>query len=268
MSTRILPHNPVEVLEAEIDCLRGKAFKVYPDFPTGGVVDAAEYADGQGRVRIRSTLDTSDPKRIVIRDLPFGVTTESLIGSVEAAAKSGRLKIASISDYTTDKVEIEVKLARGVYAQETIDALYAFTQCEQSISCNLLVIRTPANTDDRQRGDPAPCQTVAGHPEVGAGAGHTRAARRTARQDPGRASFIEERVYKAIETKEDSRPPLTRPVIDGLAPFASEINARRLPLEDVERLLRIPIRRISLYDIEKARAEMERSQGGAQGETL
>ncbi len=256
MSTKILPHNPVEVLNAEIACLRGEAFKVYPDFPTGGFIDAGEYQDGLGRVRVRSTIDTSDPKRIVIRDLPFGVTTESLIESVEAAAKSGRLKIASISDYTTDRVEIEIKLARGVYAQETVDALYAFTQCEQSISCNLLVIK----------GDNPTLMTV------------TEVIRHHAKRllailkaelelqirellDDLHARtleriFIEERVYKAIETKK-TQATVDKAVIDGLAPFAPEIK-REVTLEDVERLLRIPIRRISLYDIEKAKAEMDR----------
>jgi topoisomerase-4 subunit A len=256
MSTKILPHNPVEVLEAEIDCLRGKTFKVYPDFPTGGVVDAAEYADGQGRVRVRSTLDSSDPKRIVIRDLPFGVTTESLIESVEAAAKSGRLKIASISDYTTDKVEIEVKLARGVYAQETIDALYAFTQCEQSISCNLLVIKDGQPTlmtvsDIIRHHAKRLLAILKAELELDIrellDEQHARTLERI---------FIEERVYKAIETRK-TQAAVDKAVIDGLAPFASEIK-REVTAEDVERLLRIPIRRISLYDIEKARAEMER----------
>ncbi len=256
MSTKILPHNPVEVLAAEIACLRGESFKLYPDFPTGGIVDAGEYQDGLGRVRVRSTLDTSDPKRIVIRDLPFGVTTESLIESVEAAAKAGRLKIASISDFTTDKVEIEVKLARGVYSRETVDALYAFTQCEQSISCNFLVIK-----------DGQPClmtvtEVIRHHAkrllailkkelelqvkelldEL-----HARTLERI---------FIEERVYKAIETKK-TQGAVDKAVLDGLAPFADEIK-REVTAEDVERLLRIPIRRISLYDIEKARADMER----------
>lgn len=256
MSTRILPHNPVEVLEAEIDCLRGKTFRVYPDFPTAGVVDAAEYADGQGRVRVRSTLDTSDPKRIIIRDLPFGVTTESLIESVEAAAKSGRLKIASISDYTTDTVEIEVKLARGVYAQETIDALYAFTQCEQSISCNLLVIRDGQPTlmtvsDVIRHHAKRLLAILKAELELDIrellDEQHARTLERI---------FIEERVYKAIESKK-TQAAVDKAVIDGLAPFAAEIR-REVTAADVERLLRIPIRRISLYDIEKARAEMER----------
>ena len=141
MSTKILPHNPVEVLKAEIACLQGKRFSLHPDFPTGGVADVSEYQDGMGKIRVRAKFDLSDPKRIVIRELPFGSTTESLIASVEAAAKAGRLKIASISDFTTEKVEIEIRLQRGVYADEVVDALYAFTECEQSISCNFLVIK-------------------------------------------------------------------------------------------------------------------------------
>jgi topoisomerase IV subunit A len=256
MSTKILPHNPVEVLRAEIACLRGEVFTLLPDFPTSGIIDAAEYADGQGRVRVRSTLDTSDPKRIVIRDLPFGVTTESLIESVEAAAKSGRLKIASISDYTTDRVEIEVKLARGVYSQETVDALYAFTQCEQSVSCNLLVIK------DGQPTLMTVTEVVLHH------AGrllailkaelelHIRELLDELHARTLERIFIEERVYKAIETKK-TQEAVTKAVIDGLLPFAAEIK-REVTADDVERLLKIPIRRISLYDIEKARSEMER----------
>ncbi|MDX9898025.1 MAG: DNA topoisomerase IV subunit A [Spirochaetia bacterium] len=256
MSTKILPHNPVEVLTAEIACLRGQTFSLFPDFPTSGILDASEYQDGMGRVRVRSTLDTSDPKRIIIRDLPYGVTTESLIESVEAAAKSGRLKIASISDFTTDRVEIEVKLARGVYSQETVDALYAFTQCEQSISCNLLVIKngqpTLMTVTDVVRHHAKRLLAILKAEldleirelldEL-----HARTLERI---------FIEERVYKAIESKK-TQAAVEKAVIDGLKPFAAEIK-REVSAEDVERLLRIPIRRISLYDIEKARAEMER----------
>jgi len=256
MSTKILPHNPVEVIRAEIACLRGKSFRLLPDFPTAGIVDASEYEDGAGKVRVRATLDSSDPKRIVIRDLPYGVTTESLIASVEKAAKSGRLKIASISDFTTDKVEIEVRLARGVYAKETEDALYAFTQCEQSVSCNLLVIK------DGQPVLMSVTEIVEYHAkrllailkkelelEVKELLDdlHARTLERI---------FIEERVYKAIENKK-TQDGVDKAVIDGLKPFDAEIK-REVTLEDVERLLRIPIRRISLYDIEKARAEMER----------
>jgi len=256
MSTKILPHNPVEVLKAEIDCLRGKPFRLYPDFPTGGIADVAEYEDGAGRVRVRARMDTSDPKRIVIRELPFGSTTESLIASVEAAAKSGRLKIASISDFTTESVEIEIKLARGVYAQETVDALYAFTECEQTVSCNLLLIKD---------GHPTlmtVTEVIRHHAKRLAGvlkAELELEARELADEIHARTLeriFIEERVYKAIETKR-TQEAVAKAVIDGLAPFGSEIR-RDVTTEDVERLLKIPIRRISLYDIERAKAEMAR----------
>ena len=141
MSTKILPHNIRELIEAEKACLAEKKFQIYPDFPTGGYVDVSGYEDGLGKVLVRAKLDTSDEKRIVIRELPFGSTTESLIASVENAARSGKVKISEINDFTTDTVEIEIKLQRGVYTNDVIDALYAFTECEQSISCNLLVIK-------------------------------------------------------------------------------------------------------------------------------
>ncbi|MFW6260981.1 MAG: DNA topoisomerase IV subunit A, partial [Spirochaetota bacterium] len=141
MSTKILPHNFVEVCEAVQNALRGEPFELYPDFPGGGYVDVSNYEDGQGKVLVRAKLDTSDEKRIVVRELPFGSTTESLIASVEAAARKNKVKIQSISDFTGESVEIEIKLARGVYTQEVVDSLYAFTECENSISVNLLVIK-------------------------------------------------------------------------------------------------------------------------------
>ena len=113
MSTRILPHNFAEVIEALKASLRGEHVALYPDFPTGGLMEVSEYADGQGKVLVRAKLDTSDEKRIVIRELPFGTTTESLIASVENAAKRGKIKIAQINDYTSEHVEIEIRLPRG-----------------------------------------------------------------------------------------------------------------------------------------------------------
>ncbi len=134
MSTKILPHNLIELLEAQIAYLRGDRRLVFPDFPTGGLADVSEYNDGNGKVLLRAKLDTSDPKRIVIRELPFGSTTESIMTSIENAARKGKLKIAGISDYTAENVEIEVRLARGIHTQDTVDALYAFTDCESSVS--------------------------------------------------------------------------------------------------------------------------------------
>jgi topoisomerase-4 subunit A len=141
MSTKILPHNLNEVLDAMTACLRGEEFSLFPDFPGGGIMDVSEYADGQGKVLVRSRLNTKDSKKIVIEEIPFGVTTEKLITSIETAAKKGKIKISGISDFTTGRVNIEVTLSRNTYTPEVVDALYAFTDCEQSISVNLLVIR-------------------------------------------------------------------------------------------------------------------------------
>jgi topoisomerase-4 subunit A len=256
MSTKILPHNAVEVMEAEKACLLGKKFALYPDFPTGGLVDVSDYRDGNGKVLVRAKLDTSDPKRIVIRELPFGSTTETMMASIEGAAKSGRLKIQSLNDFTTDKVEIEIKLARGVYSAETVDALFAFTECEQSISVNLLVIRDglPAVmsvTEVLQYHAKQLVKILTKELELEKRELLDKLHLRTLER-----IFIEERIYKAIE-KMKTQEAVVKAVIDGFKPFAKEVGPRGVSGEDVEHLLKIPIRRISLYDINRARAEME-----------
>jgi len=259
MSTKILPHNVIEVLEAEIACLTGKKFELYPDFPTGGYVDVSEYADGNGKVLARAKMDTSDPKRILITELPFGSTTESLINSIDSAARNGRLKIMGINDFTTDKVEIEIKLARGVYAQETVDALYAFTECEQSISVNLLVIKNglPAVmtvTEIIKYHAKQLVKILTRELELEKKELLDKLHLRTLER-----IFIEERIYKSIEKMKTAKG-VQDAVLAGFKPFVKEIGPRKVTEEDVEHLLRIPIRRISLYDINKAREEMEQIQ--------
>lgn len=256
MSTKILPHNILEVLEAEKACLTGKKFQLFPDFPTGGLVDVSDYRDGNGKVLVRAKLDVSDPKRIVIRELPYGSTTESLIASVETAAKAGRIKIQSISDFTAEQVEIEVKLARGVYSQETVDALFAFTECEQSISVNLLVIKDGLPTimtvtELIQHHANQLVSILTRELELEKGELLDKLHQRTLER-----IFIEERIYKSIEDKKTAET-VTAAVIEGFKPFLKEIGKRGVTAEDVERLLKIPIRRISLYDINKAKAEMK-----------
>ena len=255
MSTKILPHNVIEVIEAEIACLSGKKFELYPDFPTGGLVDISEYRDGNGKVLVRAKLDTSDPKRILITELPFGSTTESLINSVEVAAKAGRLKIQGINDFTSDKVEIEVKLARGVYAQETVDALYAFTECEQSISVNLLIIRNglPAVmtiTEVIKHHAKQLVKILTAELELEKRELQEKLHLRTLER-----IFIEERIYKSIEKMKTAKG-VQDAVISGFTPFMKELGERGVNSDDVEHLLRIPIRRISLYDINRVREEM------------
>ncbi|MCL2761627.1 MAG: DNA topoisomerase IV subunit A [Treponema sp.] len=259
MSTKILPHNILEVLEAEIACLSGKKFELYPDFPTGGLVDVSDYRNGNGKVLVRAKLDTSDPKRILITELPFGSTTESLINSVEAATKAGRLKIQSINDFTTEKVEIEIKLARGVYAQETVDALFAFTECEQSISVNLLVIKDGLPTimtvtEVIKHHAKQLVKILTKELELEKKELQEKFHLRTLER-----IFIEERIYKGIEKMKTAKG-VQDAVVSGFAPFMKEVGPRGISADDVEHLLRIPIRRISLYDISKARDEMEQIQ--------
>lgn len=255
MSTRVLPHNFREVVEALQAQLRGESYELYPDFPTGGIVDVSEYAQGQGKVLVRAKLDTSDEKRILIRELPFGTTTENLIASIENAARRGKIKIAQINDFTTEDVEIEIKLPRGVYSQDVVDGLYAFTDCEQSISVNLLLI---AGDKPRSLTVPEVIEYHAGRlvrllerelkheREMLREKLHLRTLERI---------FVEERIYKAIE-EERTQEGVESAVRAGFEPFKKEL-LRAITDEDIEKLLKIPIRRISRYDIEKNRQEVE-----------
>jgi len=255
MSTRILPHNFTEVLEAVKSSLLNESFELYPDFPSGGIVDVTEYNEGLGKVLVRAKLDTKDPKRIIIRELPYGSTTESLTASIESAARKNKIKIAGINDYTSENVEIEIKLARSVHSKDVLDSLYAFTDCEKSISVNLLVIR------DKKPVQMAVPEVIAYHAdslvniltrELELEQGHLRDRlhARTLEQ-----IFIEERIYKRIEEME-TQEAVIQAVFDGFKPFLNKIK-RKITQGDIERLLKIPIRRISLYDINKAKKEVQ-----------
>jgi topoisomerase-4 subunit A len=255
MTTRILPHNLIELLEAEVAYLQDKPFQLIPDFPTGGLMDASEYNEGNGKVRVRARLDLSDPKRIVIRDIPFGTTTESLIASVEDAARKDKVKISSIHDYTAENVEIEVKLSRGVYTQEVVDALYAFTECEISLSTGLLVIdgdrpKVMSVTEVLQRNVDHLVDVLKGELKAEEIQLRDRLHAKTLEQ-----LFIEERIYQGIEEMKTAEL-VAQAVRKGLAPHQEQIK-REVTGEDIEALLKIPIRRISLYDIERSRKEMQ-----------
>ena len=255
MSTKILPHNLIEVVEAVIACVKERPFTLYPDFQTGGLADVSEYADGKGKVLVRAGIDTRDPKKIVIREAPYGATTESLINSIEAAARKNKIKIAGINDYSTEKVEIEIKLARGVYAGDTVDALFAFTDCESSINLNPLVIKEGQPTimtveEVIRHYAKSLVEILTAELKLEQKQLKDKLHARTIEQ-----IFVQERVYKKIEEK-TTMETVTKAVIDGLKPFSTRIG-RVVTSEDVERLLKIVIRRISLYDINKARQEMQ-----------
>ena len=260
MSTQILPHNLFEVLEAEKKALRGKKFTLYPDFPGGGIMDVSEYDDGRGKIAVRARLNASDPKKLVIEELPYGVTSDALIESIEKANASGRLKIASISDFTAEKAQIEICWQRNVYSEDMVDVLYATTDCEKKISVNPLVI-------------------VDGYPKAVSISEMIRFHAKhlvevlTAELQNDRKHleeklrartleriFIEERIYKEIETKK-SAEEVREAIVAGFVPFDAELGGEPLTDEDIERLLKIPIRRISLFDIERNKEEIREIQG-------
>ena len=261
MSTMILPHNLFEVLEAEKKALRGEAFEIYPDFPGGGIMDVSEYNDGMGKIAVRARLNAEDPKKLVIEELPYGVTSDAMIASIEKANAAGRLKIASISDYTAEKAQIEICWQRGVYSQDMIDVLYATTDCEKKISVNPLVI-----VDGLPKAVPV-TEMIRFHAkhlvevlqaELENDRKHLleRLRARTLER-----IFIEERIYKRIET-EKTAEAVRSTIVEGFVPFMAEVGGEPLTDEDIERLLKIPIRRISLFDIEKNKAEIAEIEGG------
>ena len=255
MSTKILPHNAVEVIDAQIAAIKGEEFHLYPDFLGGGIMDVSDYQDGLGSVAIRAKLDTSNAKKIVIEELPYGVDSESMIHSIEDAIKKGRLKIQSVSDYTADKVNIEIYLAKGTYTKDIVDALYAYTLCEQKISVNCLVIKDKlphvCTISDVIRYHANHIIEVSkAELEVEKGHLYDKLHARTLER-----IFVEERVYKRIEQKR-TQEAVFNAVKTGFEPYADQL-VREVSDDDVERLLKIPIRRISLFDIEKNEQEID-----------
>ncbi len=255
MSTKILPHNFTELLQAEIAYLENRPFSIVPDFPTAGIADVSQYADGKGKVRVRATIETKDPKTIVIRELAFGTTTESVIASIEEAAKRGKIKIDAINDYTAEKVEIEIRLPRGVYASEVIDSLYAFTDCEVSISSMMVIIQ------DGNPKEVTVTEAISFHAEKLKG--YLAKELELELQDTKRKIFermleeifIQEKIYKRIEEVEVYEEVFS--VLEAaFKPFHEELKA--IPQKnDFEMLLSIPIRRIAKFDQQKNRKEID-----------
>ena len=253
LSTRILPHNFGELLQAQIAILQKKPFKLVPDFPQGGLIDAREYDEGRGKVRCRAVLDQKDEATLVVRELPYGVTTELLIASIEDAAKKGKIKTKAIRDYTAGKVEIEIALAADADVQQTIQALYAFTQCEISAALRPIVIK-------EQRPVEMSVHEILRHNTkrlVELLRKELQIERKKIDEALQAASlvrlFIVNRIYKRIEECK-SAPEVRQAVLAGLAPFRDQLR-RDIAAADLDMLLAIPIRRISLYDINKSRKE-------------
>jgi topoisomerase-4 subunit A len=255
LSARILPHNFPELLEAQIAILKKQPFKCLPDFPTGGQMDARDYQDGKGSVKVRAKIKVRDESTVVIKEIPPATTTDSLIASIEDAARKGKLKVKSINDFTSEEVEIEIKCPSGVDAEKLVDALFAFTDCEVTIASRIVVIR-----------DNRPVELTVSE-VLRANTGQLVATLKLELELKQKKLedelhfrtleriFIEERIYKRIENCKTSEAVVDA-VIQGFKPFRKKMY-RDLTDADVEKLLAVRIRRISLFDINKHREETD-----------
>ena len=258
LSARILPHNFPELLEAQIAILKKQPFKCLPDFQTGGLMDARDYQDGKGSVKVRARIKVKDESTVLITEIPPTTTTDSLMASIEDAARKGKLKVKSVNDFTSENVEIEIKCPSGVDAEKMVDALYAFTDCEVSIASRIVVIKDnrPVELTVSEVLHENTDQLVAIlkrelelREKLLLDELHYRTLERI---------FIEERIYKKIEQCKTNEAVMAA-VYEGFKPFKKEL-IREIVDADVERLLQVRIRRISLFDINKHREEMEKTK--------
>ncbi len=255
MASRILPHNFPELLEAQIAILKKQPFKCLPDFQTGGLMDARGYKDGTGEVKVRAKIKVKDESTVVIKEIPPTTTTDSLIGSIEDASRKGKLKVKSINDFTSEEVEIEVKAPSGLSAEQLVDALYAFTDCEVTIASRIVVIRNnrPVEltvSEVLRENTEQLVATLKRELELKESKLQDELHFRTLER-----IFIEERIYKRIEQCKTNEAVVAA-VHEGFKPFRKQL-VRELADSDVDRLLTVRIRRISLFDINKHREEME-----------
>lgn len=258
LSTKILPHNFCELIDASIKCLRGKKFELYPDFQTGGMIDVANYNDGKrgGKVRVRAHIEELDKKTLVIRDVPYSVTTTQLMESITKANDQGKIKIRKVIDVTAAEVEIQIDLAPGISPDITIDALYAFTDCEVSLSPNACVI-----VADKP-------QFLTAHELLTVSSENTKALlkkeleiRLGELEDKWHYTslekiFFEEKIYKELEQKHENWEKVIEAIDKAFNPFKKKLK-RPIEREDILKLTEKPVRRIYRLDINELNEQIK-----------
>jgi len=261
LSTKILPHNFNELLKASMQYLKGRSFKLYPDFQTGGIVDVQNYNDGQrgGKVRVRAKINRLDKSTLVITEIPYGTNTSSLIDSILKANDKGKIKIKRIEDNTAAEVEILIHLPPGTSPDKTIDALYAFTACESSISTIGCVI----NEDKPQFIGVSDMLKISTDNTVQLLKSELEVQLEELEDQWHFASleriFIENRIYRDIE-EETTWEGVLKAIDKGLQPHIG-ILKRPVTEEDIVRLTEIRIKRISKFDIDKADLKIQALEG-------
>ncbi|MFD1095819.1 DNA gyrase/topoisomerase IV subunit A [Salegentibacter chungangensis] len=261
LSTRLLPHNFNELIDASIKHLKGKKFTLYPDFPTAGIADVSNYNDGKrgGRVRIRAKISQYDKNILAITEIPFGTTTSSLIDSILKANDKGKIKIKKIEDNTAAEVEILIHLPNNISPDRTIDALYAFTYCENSVSplgC-VIIDNKPVFlgvSEILRRSTDHTLHLLKRELEITLEEleeqWHFSSLERI---------FIENRIYREIE-EEETWEGVIKAIDEGLKPHITHLK-RDVTEEDIIRLTEIRIKRISKFDIDKAQQKIEALEG-------
>jgi len=256
LSTKILPHNFNELIDGSIKYLKGRSFKIFPDFQTGGSIDVKNYNDGNrgGRVKVRAKVEKHDKNIIIIKEIPYGTTTASLIESIIKASEKGKLKIKKIEDNTSSEVEVLVYLPSGSSIQKSIDSLYAFTQCEVSISPLSCIISNnkphflgvrdilKISTDNTKELLKKELEIQLNELES---QWHTISLERI---------FIENRIYRDIEEK-TTWDEVISTIENGLEPFKNKLK-REITLDDIKKLTEIPIRKISKFDLDKVKEKL------------
>ncbi len=261
LSTKILPHNFIELIDASIKHLKGQRFIIYPDFPTAGIIDVANYNDGLrgGRIRVRAKISQYDRNTLVINEIPYGTNTSTLIDSILKANEKGKIKVKKIEDNTAAQVEILIHLPPGISPDKTIDALYAFTACESSISPLGCIIEDNKPlfigvTEMLRRSTDYTVELLKRELEIQLNEleeqWHFASLERI---------FIENRIYRDIEDEETWEGVITA-IDQGLKPFTGHLK-RAVTEEDILRLTEIRIKRISKFDLDKATQLLESLEG-------
>ena len=252
LSTKVLPHNFIELIDSSIKYLRGRRFDIFPDFPTGGVVDVTQYNDGKrgGRIKVRAKIDQLNKNTLVISQIPFTTTSSSLIESILKANDKGKIKVKKIEDNTSSEVEILIHLPSGVSPDKTIDALFAFTNCEVSISPLSCIIENHKPifigvSEVLKKSTDLTKQLLGKELKVKKDELNQMWHNSTLEK-----IFIEKRIYRNIEDKESWEDVLNA-INKGLEPFISVLK-KDINEDDIIRLTEIKIKRISKYDIDKA----------------
>ena len=252
LSTKILPHNFCELIKASIDSLKGKNPKIYPDFLTGGIADFSEYDQGYrgGKIKVRAKIEIIDKKSLAIKEIPFGTTTSSLMDSIVKASEKGKIKVKQVVDNTAKDVEIMIHLQPGLSPEIAIDALYAFTDCEISISPNACVIvkdkpQFMKVNDILKYNTEHTVKLLKQELEIRKGELMEKILFSSLEK-----IFIENRIYRDIEECETFEDVI-KTVDKGLKPFKKQFY-REIIRDDILRLLEIRIKRISKYDSFKA----------------